>query len=385
MYVNTFFTIFIVIYLWCGVILYEALKLNLTDEILVLILVFYTIGYRLKSKKKLNKEIKIFSCIAFFYLFYSLCIRVTSTKAVILDFQQQIKPYMAFYCTSYLAPRFTTKQWKGLHSYINFLIIATALIILCGLTEIFFNGFSAVLATTMLTLSLFHYYTGHNNNIAKKKSLLTMSLGLLSLKAKFFSEFVMAIYLFLFRKTKLKLTSLKTIISLAIFTILIICLIWEKLNFYYIEGFANSEGIARPLLYQSGIQILWDYFPFGSGLGTFCNDAARTIYSPLYYKYNLYTIYGLTPDNPTFATDCFYPTLSQFGIVGVFLFILFWYRRYNQIKTYANMKFYLIGYMSMIIIIFDAVADSSYLSNRGLGFFILLGLITKSYQPNYKK
>lgn len=384
MYVNTFFTILIVIYLLCGVILYEALNLNLTDEILVLFLILYTIGYRIKSRKKLDKEIKIFSCIAFFYLFYSLSIGITSAKAIILDFQQQIKPYIAFYCTSYLAPTFTIKQWKGLHSYINYLIIVTVLIILCGYSDIFFDGFSAVLATTMLTLSLFHYYTGHNNKIAKKKSLLTMSLGLLSLKAKFFSEFVMAIYLFLFRKTKLKLTSLKTITSLAIFTVLIIYLIWEKLNFYYIDGFTNSEGIARPLLYQSGIQILYDYFPLGSGFGTFCNEAARTIYSPLYYKYNLYTVYGLTPDNPNFATDCFYPTLSQFGIVGVFLFILFWYRRYKQINTYANMKFYLLGYMSMIIILFDAVADSSYLSNRGLGFFILLGLITKSYQRNYK-
>lgn len=42
------------------------------------------------------------------------------------------------------------------------------------------------------------------------------------------------------------------------------------------------------------------------------------------------------------------------------------------------MKSYLTGYMAMVIILFDAVADSSYLSNRGLPFFILLGLIAQS-------
>jgi hypothetical protein len=375
---NTFFTIFIAVYLLCGVMLYEVLSLTYTDEIMVLLLVLYT-GFRWAgSKKKLDKETKWFGAIALFYLFYSFCIGTTSTKAVLLDFQQQIKPYLAFYCTAYLAPSFTARQQKRLHLYIDLLSIGVGIILLAGLTKLFFGGFTAILATVMLTLSLFHYYMGLDTGLAKKKSLLIMSLGVLSAKAKFFSEYIMAIYFFLFRKTKLKLTSLKTILPLVLLGALIVYVIWEKLNFYYIEGMSDSEGIARPLLYHAGIQILADYLPFGSGFGTFCNDAARTVYSPLYYTYNLYTVYGLSPDNPNFATDCFYPTLSQFGVVGIYLFILFWCKRYRQIKESSDMKSYLTGYMAMVIILFDAVADSSYLSNRGLPFFILLGLIAQS-------
>ena len=68
---NTFFTIFIAVYLLCGVMLYDVLSLTYTDEIMVLLLVLYT-GFRWAgSKKKLDKETKWFGAIALFYLFYS--------------------------------------------------------------------------------------------------------------------------------------------------------------------------------------------------------------------------------------------------------------------------------------------------------------------------
>lgn len=263
---------------------------------------------------------RLFGIIAVSYLIYACCIGTTSTKAVLFDFQQQMKPYLVFYCTVYLAPALTKSQRTFLHFYIGLLSISIGLIILTGNSQLFFGGFSAFLATTTLALSLFHYYSGPDTALAKKKSLLVMSLGLFSLKAKFLSEYIMTVYLFLFRKAKLKLTSFRVIVSLAIVGALIVYLIWEKLNFYYVAGLTDSEGIARPLLYQTGLKILYDYFPLGPGFGTFCSDAARTIYSPLYYNYNLYTVYGLTPDNPNFATDCFYPMLAQFGVVGVCLF-----------------------------------------------------------------
>lgn len=382
---NTFFTILITVYLLCGIILYEVLELTYTDEIIVLLLIIYTTSHIITSKKKIIKESKLFGFIAIFYLIYSCIINITSTKAILLDFQQQIKPYMAFYCTAYLSPTFTEKQRKFLHKYIDLLVLFLGIILLSGQAELFFGGYSASLATATLTLSLFHYYMGKDTELSKKKSLLIMSLGLFTLKAKFFSEYFMAVYLFLFRKTKLKLTSLKVVISLAIFGSLIVYLIWDKLNFYFIAGMSDSEGIARPMLYQTGFQILLDYFPFGSGLGTFCNEAARSIYSPLFYDYNLHNVYGLTPDNPQFATDCFYPTLAQLGFFGLILFIIFWYKRYHQIKSTSFMKNYLIGLITMIIILFDAVADSSYLSNRGVPFFILLAFVLKAqYKEIYK-
>ena len=109
-----------------------------------------------------------------------------------------------------------------------------------------------------------------------------MSLGLLSYKAKFFSEYFIAIYLFLWRKTKIKLLSLNFIGSLILCITLILFIIWDKFDFYFISGFQEDNGLARPLLYKTSFDILKDYFPFGSGLGTFCNEASK-IFILLYF------------------------------------------------------------------------------------------------------
>ena len=208
-HLNQFFTLYLFILLLLGVILYEVCSLNFVDEILTLVLILYTIAYVCHTKTRISKEIYCFMAVAIFYLLYSFIIGITNTKAILLDFQQQIKPYAAFYCTWILAPQFTQKQKTFLHRYIGLLSIALIVILVTDNTTLFFGGFSASLATTALTLSLFYYYFTPEKPVYKKKSLLIMALGLFSLKAKFFSEFIMAIYLFLFRKTKLKLSNPK--------------------------------------------------------------------------------------------------------------------------------------------------------------------------------
>ena len=77
--------------------------------------------------------------------------------------------------------------------------------------------------------------------------------------------------------------------------------------------------MARPATYTTATTIIFkDYIPFGSGLGTFATNAAAQYYSPLYYKYGLNDIWGLYPDNPMFLADAFFPTLAEFGMVGLF-------------------------------------------------------------------
>lgn len=50
--------------------------------------------------------------------------------------------------------------------------------------------------------------------------------------------------------------------------------ILEKISFYFITGNSDSfdpnvmESFARPVMYLHGFTILFDYFPFGSGLAS---------------------------------------------------------------------------------------------------------------------
>ncbi len=373
---NQFYTCFLLIYFLFGLILYDVLSIQFIDEVLVLILVLYTIVYALETRKRIHKETICFFMVCIFYLLYSFSIGITSIKANLYDFQQQIKPYLAFYCTLYLSPTFTKKQIYILRKYIVVLSVLVGGIICSGSSRLFFGGPLAALATTTLTLSLYYYFFSATKTQIGIKSLLIMSLGIFSGKAKFFSEYLVAAYLLLFRKTKIKLTSLKVIFSSVILVIVILVCIWEKFDFYFVSGFQSSEKLARPLLYKTSVEILKDYIPFGTGLGTFCNEASRVFYSPIFYEYGLNNVYGLTPKNSSFAADCFYPTLAQFGFVGIILFFLFWRKRYMQISSCFSKKKYIIGNIIIIILLFESIADTSYLSNRGVLFFILLALVS---------
>lgn len=381
MRINQFYTCFLFLYFLLGLIFYEFLNIQYIDEILTLILILYTTIYVIGTPKRLNKETYYFIAIIIFYLIYSLLLGVTKGKAIFLDLQQQIKPYAAFYCTYYLNPIFTQKQKQFINKSIVLFFILIIFIILTGNAHIMFGGPLASLATTMLTLSLYYYffYPKNPKNI-KQKSILIMSLGLFSGKAKFISEYILAIYFFFINKKKLKLLSMKVITLTCIIGITIFFFIQDKFLFYVNGAINPEEKLARPMLYITGFQILQDYVPFGSGFGTFCCEAARNIYSPLFYEYNLDTVWGLKPDNPMYATDCFYPNLAQFGIVGIFLFIYFWHMRYKQIKNNPSIKSYTIGMMILVIILFEAIADTSYFSNRGIPFFILLALVIPQYQ-----
>lgn len=381
MRINQFYTCFLFLFFLFGLIFYEFLNIQYIDEILILILILYTTIHVIGTPKPVNKETYYFTAIIIFYLIYSFYIKITSGKAILLDLQQQIKPYAAFYCTYYLNPIFTKRQKLFINRTINLFSILIIFIIFTGNAQLFFEGPLAALATTMLTLSLYHFFfTIKASNIAKKKSFFIMSIGLFSGKAKFIGEYIMSIYFFFFNKKKIKLLSIKVLFILSIAGALILYFIWDKF-YFYINGAINpEEKLARPLLYLTGFQILQDYFPLGTGFGTFCNEAARTVYSPLYYKYNLNTVWGITPDNPKFAADCFYPNLTQFGVIGIFLFIIFWIRRYREIKNSIFFKDYIIGMVILIIIFFEAIADTSYLSNRGIPFFILLAFIVTQYK-----
>jgi hypothetical protein len=88
------------------------------------------------------------------------------------------------------------------------------------------------------------------------------------------------------------------------------------------EGDTNPQ--ARIALYRGSVEIGADYFPLGGGLGRYASWMSREDYSPLYEEYELSTIKGLTPDNPTFATDTFWPQiLGEAGVFGLAAYLTF--------------------------------------------------------------
>lgn len=379
-----FYTWFWIIYFPVCIAFTNVVNFDWSDEILTVALLGYAFmkqRFLVKDKGR-TTEINIYIGLMIFYLVYSLLIQVTTFRGVYLDLLQQLRPYAVFYLTWIMAPEFTPKQkkrikWVMLLSFFGYLIlfkIKPSVVTPYGGEE------SAALGQIALCCAMIYYLfskqTKRNRNIA----ILIMLLGLVSGKSKYFGECVVFIALMMFVKSKINFTSVSTLLKVAALGCVVIFFTWTKFNAYYVEGFqSDAAEMARPLTYETGMEIMFkDYIPFGSGLGSFGTAAAAKEYSPLYYDYQLNNVWGLTPENPMFLADAFYPTLAEYGIVGLFFFLWFWKRRLWECNKIPNIVYYRMALMAILALALESTADSSYLSGKGMGYFMVLALCLNS-------
>ena len=112
MSVSKFYTYFWILYFPLCIAFYNMEKVpTWTDEAMTLTLLLYTATrFGRIHKKKVKAEIWAYIFIMIFYLLYSLFMAVNVSASVYLDFQQQVRPYVVFYCTWLLSPRFSKRQ-----------------------------------------------------------------------------------------------------------------------------------------------------------------------------------------------------------------------------------------------------------------------------------
>ena len=82
----------------------------------------------------------------------------------------------------------------------------------------------------------------------------------------------------------------------------------------------------------------------------------------------------MSKDFPVFIADAFYPTLCQYGVVGVFLFGVYWKRRLSGIHEIVDMRYYRVAMIAFLCLAIEQVADTSWLSGKGMGYCMLIGL-----------
>ena len=137
--------------------------------------------------------------------------------------------------------------------------------------------------------------------------------------------------------------------------------------------------MARFVLYATSFLVFRDYFPFGSGFGSFATFASGAYYSSIYKEYGIDGVWGISKSYHSFISDTYYPSLAQFGVVGVVLFLLFWIyllkKAFQYLRVTSDMR---LMNLAMIVIAFFAIeniADATFTSNRGLYFMMFLGVI----------
>ena len=369
-----FFTLYWIIYFPTCIAYNDLPGFSSFDEAMTVLLFVYTL-WMYSHNRSINrrpwKEFMVCTGLIAFYTVYSLFFGANVAGSVWIDLMQEIRPYTIIFCTWILNPRFTKKQKKWMLG--TMVLTLFSWILYHPATFESQNAEFPVLGQlaicTGMSWYLFTKATKRNRNIA----LLLVFTGMLAPKFKFIGEVVCFIAFVFFIKKRLNFKSPKTMIYVALVITIILMLTWTRFDAYYVSGLQNEE-LARPMTYKTSLRILWDYLPFGSGMGSFACNGAWQHYSPLYFKYNLDGIWGLSPYSGGFICDAYYPTLAQFGIVGVFFFCWFWKRRLAAFDIIADMRYYRVAMITFCCLAIEQTADSSWLSGKGMGYCMLIAL-----------
>ncbi|MEL7029282.1 MAG: hypothetical protein AAGL49_08710, partial [Pseudomonadota bacterium] len=93
----------------------------------------------------------------------------------------------------------------------------------------------------------------------------------------------------------------------------------------FVDG-SKSEETIRERSYTAAVEIAGDYFPLGTGAGTYLSAPSRfPVFSPVYHKYGLSKIDGGSPDNPIYLLDTFWPKiLGEAGWIGFIGYLVFY-------------------------------------------------------------
>lgn len=389
MRISTFFTWFWILYIPFCILFYDQVN-DYVDEVMTLLLALFTLTKLNKQRSpKAQKEIVLYVVLVALYFVYSESLRINTINALLLDIQQQVRPYVVFYCTYLLAPMFTRSQKSMMIAVISASVLLYVILNFIGFSVSTYGLQTPVIGQASLMLAMLFLFCYGDRGENRWVALLIVAVGLLSGKSKVYGEVIAFIGIFFFLKNKLNIKSAKSVLQLVALAVIIIFFTWTKFNAYYVEGLSKDEVgqmNARPASYTvAGDIILKDYIPFGSGFASFATNAAAVHYSPLYYKYKLDEVWGLSPDNPMFLADAYYPTLAQFGLVGIFFFLWFWVRRYKEVASKKERVYYKIGLMCILALALESTADSSYLSGKGMGYFMLLAMCIRAGEKDIKK
>ena len=367
-----FFTIYWIVYFPTCIAYNDLPGFQSVDEVMTAILIVYTFIKKWHPDANLEpwKEYYRFLWILSFYVVYSLIRQVNVPGAIWLELVQQIRPYSIIYCTWILNPRFTEKQKQWMLGAM--IVTLTSWIYYHPTTLNSENAEFPVLGQLAICTGMTYYLFTRETKRNKYIALAIVLTGMLAPKFKFMGEVVCFIALLFYVKEKLDFNSPKTTISITLLMTVVIAVVWQRFDAYYYSGW-NNAALARPMTYKTSLQILWDYFPFGPGMGTFATNGAWKYYSPLYYKYDLNHVWGLDRGGG-FICDAFYPTLAQYGIVGVVLFCIFWKRRLLALNAIEDLRWYRVAFMTFFCLAIEQTADSSWLSGKGMGYCMLIGL-----------
>ena len=341
-------------------------------------------------------------------------------KSVIIDLYTNLKFFFAVGTGYYL---FKNAEWKDLENVatVNARLIVFFIFILF-LVDRVLNIWPAEVRYGIKSVILFYhhmtYLAGAMAFIVvlltifyQKKNLPYIAMALVIIAFTLRSKAIVAVLayiamfvFFLVLKKKLKLW------YLAVLGIAGIVIAWPKISYYFIELAGHS---ARSVFLITSLLIMKEYFPIGTGFGTFGSAEAAKNYSPVYYKYNFHLNYELRnvndletaleliennewlsaqyANNPNFLygqnfmSDHFWPIIfGQTGAIGTVIFlVILCYFVYKCLKLYEYNLYSYVGVMFVFVyILISSIAEPAFHNAVAIPLAIAVGIVFYKSESN---
>ncbi|MDO4703939.1 MAG: O-antigen ligase family protein [Tannerella sp.] len=381
--------------LFFGVSLYHMAELRFTDELSgVLLLIAYVIFLYRTKNRNFHPAVLIIPAVFMLDAGYSFYLSHNTSQAILLDFLIQLRPYATFFIVSQLAPSLSDVQKQQMARlclllWLLFLPIGAYGLYLPDIYRSVMNrpeNFVAVVSS----LSLVYLYCSDFSTIARRTFLVMLSASMLA-SPRFIGLFLLICGIVLYFNHRSILNSwIRTGIATGV-------VVWIATYIFYIQiasylspsdaqGGSLSALDPQAILYQAALKVWRDFPLFGSGLASFATYASGLYYSPLYAEYGVHTVSGLAPHAWHSVCDTYYPSLVQFGVTGIVLFLLFWtfivclslwkYKRHGDIQLFVTVL------ITACILFIGNISDSLFTSHKGYFMMMFLGLLAGNLRQN---
>lgn len=163
--------------------------------------------------------------------------------------------------------------------------------------------------------------------------------------------------------------------SLLLFIPIIILIGWDQIKYYFIT---LGEGSARLQLIQKSIIIANEHFPIGSGFASYGSYFSAVFYSPVYYKYGLNRVFGMSKEFSNFIGDSFWPmVLGQSGYFGLCFYIFAVIKLIKHISLLKNVQwcFYFSALGCICYLLMDSTAETAFVHPLSMPIAIWIGIL----------
>lgn len=315
-------------------------------------------------------------------------------QAALPDFFLNLKFWLAIYTGSWAYRNFSVEKYsERMFAHIKFITwLFTILIVTSWLfkifpaevrygirsTQLFFSHSTVMAAISTYIIALLmsiREHTGKKGNIYFVWWLVILCSTMRSKAWGAAMAFVLIYYFTYVRKKKIQVR------TLLLFVPLIGLLGWNQIEYYFFSDI--QSGSARYQLLNKSFMIMRDYFPIGTGFGTYASHYSAVIYSPLYAMYGISHIQGLTQEDASFVSDSFWPMIfAQTGVIGTLAFVMvIWklYKKIQSVRIYSK-AYYVSAFCILAYVLISSMAESAFSHTLMIPMALWLGYLLQDWK-----